>query len=215
MHTIHQDDRGWTHIDWSLDGVTADMVDWHWSNLEKTYNLWHPIQHKDFRWLVPPTAERFLGAIHSAPQYRKDGSFKVPKLRFDDVAGLKDCCRPLIKYDHLALVSCITLGDEEVPDDGPAQSYRIHQWQCSDSGVVGMSSAISFRGEPKEEELRLGLLWADHGAAEMEYLGDFLPQLYRLWSAVKDPGISIRHNLTICPSGAGWRYLSLNGEGAR
>lgn len=209
MHTVRQDDNGWTHIDWTLDGVTADMIDWHWSNMDKTYNLWHPVQHKAFRWLVPPTAQRFLGAIHSAPQYRSDGSYKVPKLRFDDIASLKENCRHLIRYDHAVLVSCVTLGDEDVPDDGPAQSYRIHQWQSSDNGVVGMSSAISFRGETKEEALRKGLLWADHGAAEIEYFAGFLAELYKLWSAVKDPDINIRHSLKIWRTDSGFRYSGL------
>ena len=209
MHTVYQDDNGWTHIDWTLDGVTPDMIDWHWSNMEKTYNLWHPIDHKTFQWLVPPTQERFLGAIHSAPQYRSDGSYKVPKLRFDDIADLKENCKYLIKYDHVVLVSCVTLGDDDVPNDGPAQSYRIHQWQASDNGVVGMSSAISFRGETKEEELRKGVLWATHGAAEMEYLGDFLAELYKLWSVVKHPEINIMHSLKIEKTADGFRYVNL------
>lgn len=27
MHTVRQDEHGWTHIDWTLDNVTPDMID--------------------------------------------------------------------------------------------------------------------------------------------------------------------------------------------
>ena len=32
------------------------------------------------------------------------------------------------------------MGDDVKPDD-PVLGYRLHQWQKSDNGVVGMSSA--------------------------------------------------------------------------
>jgi hypothetical protein len=31
---VTQDELG-THLDWELEGVTAVMIDWFWSNLEK------------------------------------------------------------------------------------------------------------------------------------------------------------------------------------
>lgn len=209
MHTVRQDEHGWTHIDWTLNDVTPNMIDWHWSHMEKDYNLWHPAQHKDFSWVVPPTAERFLGAIHSAPQTRADGTFKVPKLRYDDIAELKDVCKPLIVYDHVVVVSCVTLGDDDVPNDGPAQSYRIHQWQASDNGVVGMSSAISWRGEGKEAELKSGRLWSLHAAEEIENFANFLPDLYNMWRRVTDPRFNFTHCLRVEKTGSGFRYTSL------
>lgn len=208
-YNVTQDEHGWTHIDWTLNGVVPDMIDWHWSNMEKDYNLWHPVQHKDFSWHIAPTPEKFLGAIHAAPQYRADGSFKIPKLRYDDVADLKDECKYLIKYDHVALISCVTLGDEDIPDDGPAQSYRIHQWQSSDNGVVGRSSAISFRGETKEEELRIGKLWAQHCVEEIGTFQDFLASLYNMWQVVEDPKFNVFHSLRIQKAGDGFRYCNL------
>lgn len=212
MNTFWQDNNGWTHIDWQIAGITANMIDWHWSNLEKTYNLWHPSQHKQFIWVIPPTPERFIGAIHSAPQTRADGSYKIPKLRYDDIADLKENCRHLIQHDHCVLVSCITLGDAEVPNDCPAESYRIHQWRSTDDGVTGMSSAISFRGESKEEELQKGLLWEKHAAEEIETWGDFLHDLYRLWQPVKDPQFNRYHSLKIEKNGEGFRYAALQNK---
>ena len=31
-----------THFDWTLDGVTPRMINWFWSNMEKSFVLWHP-----------------------------------------------------------------------------------------------------------------------------------------------------------------------------
>ena len=34
-----------------LPGVTAEMMDWWWANMEKGYYLWAPGSHKRFNWL--------------------------------------------------------------------------------------------------------------------------------------------------------------------
>ena len=65
-HTISHDPMG-THIDWRHDGVTAHMIDWFWSNMEKGFILWHPEQHEALEWAVAPNGDP-LGAIHIAPQ---------------------------------------------------------------------------------------------------------------------------------------------------
>lgn len=36
---IKQDDKGRTHIDWELDGITPKMIDWFWANMEKGFAL--------------------------------------------------------------------------------------------------------------------------------------------------------------------------------
>jgi len=209
MYKVRQDKNGWTHIDWELIGVAPAMLDWHWCNMDKDYNLWHPLQHKDFCFEVPPTPEKVLGAIHSAPQTRADGSFKAPRLRYDDVATMDKKCSDLIVYDHVCLVSCIGEGLPGEKDDDPVQSYRIHQWQGTDKGVKGITTAISFRGETVEEEKRIGLLWAQHAKEEIGYFQDFLASLYTLWSAVKDPKFNPYHSFKVEKTASGFRYAEM------
>ena len=48
-YTVTQDDIG-THIDWKHEGVTAEMIDWFWSNMEKGFILWHPEEHEPLVW---------------------------------------------------------------------------------------------------------------------------------------------------------------------
>lgn len=50
---VYQDSQG-THIEWKHEIVTAAMIDWFWSNLEKAILLWHPNQHEPLEWAVPP-----------------------------------------------------------------------------------------------------------------------------------------------------------------
>lgn len=63
--------------------------------------------------------------------------------------------------------------------------YRIHQWQKTDFGVVGKSSAIGTRKKETAEE---GKVWAAHCGEEIGNWGAFLPQLYSLYKVVTDPG---------------------------
>lgn len=70
-YSVRHDALG-THIDWALDGVTARMIDWFWSNMEKGFLLWHPEQHEPMSWPmswpVPVRHGAPLGAVHNAPQ---------------------------------------------------------------------------------------------------------------------------------------------------
>jgi len=45
---------GWIVVDHMIPGVTEEMVDWWWVNMEKGYELWCPDEHKGFRWEIKP-----------------------------------------------------------------------------------------------------------------------------------------------------------------
>ena len=46
-----------------LPGVSPEMLDWFWANMEKGYYLWAPGSHKRFNWVKTPWQYGFL---HSA-----------------------------------------------------------------------------------------------------------------------------------------------------
>jgi hypothetical protein len=73
--------------------------------------------------------------------------------------------------------------DEEAMRRGVPMGYRVHQWQASDAGVAGKSSAI---GWPKRETQEQGKTWAAHAAQEVGNWGVFLPTLYKLYQVVTD-----------------------------
>jgi hypothetical protein len=98
----------------------------------------------------------------------------------------------------------ISLSGENVKDDDPPIAYRIHQWEASDAGVRGKSSAIPVQPDPLETER--GLVWAKHCAEEVGYWQDFLPELYRLWSVVKNPVVNPFFSVKVVKEGKVLRY---------
>ncbi len=206
---VTQDERGWTHLDWELEGVTPDMIDWHWANLEKSYFLWHPSQHIGFRWLIAPTQDRFLGCVHAASQFRNDGTRREPKIRYEDVSKLGKEVQDLIVYDHVCVDAALNLTEEKDPSKAPALGYRVHQWKASDAGVMGRSTAVSLNVTDKEAELREGKIWAAHAEEETGNWGVFLPELYRLWSVVPHNEIHLKWSLKVERTEHGVRYVDL------
>jgi hypothetical protein len=81
--------------------------------------------------------------------------------------------------------------------------YRIHQWQKTDYGVMGKSSAIGTR---KKETVEDGKVWAAHCAEEIGNWGVFLPQLYTLYKVVTDPTRNPFADLSVEGRGRDARY---------
>jgi hypothetical protein len=82
-HQVTQDATG-THLDWRHDGVTARMIDWFWSNMEKGFVLWHPTEHEPLTWVVAPQDGDPVGSVHLAPQTWSDGTFQNLYIRFEE-----------------------------------------------------------------------------------------------------------------------------------
>ena len=47
-----------------LPGLTAEMLDWFWANMEKGYYLWAPGSHKRFNWIRSPYEYGFEDSVH-------------------------------------------------------------------------------------------------------------------------------------------------------
>lgn len=179
QYTITQDAMG-THLDWQHEGVTAHMIDWFWSNMEKGFILWHPEQHEPLTWAVPPRHGNPIGAIHIAPQTWNDGRRQNLYIRFERLEDVAPEIRDYIVYDHAIIVGGLGLGEESLIDPQPF-GYRLHQWEKTDFGVVGKSSGIGTR---KQESHADGLVWAAHCGEEIGNWGAFLPQLHALYKVV-------------------------------
>lgn len=81
--------------------------------------------------------------------------------------------------------------------------YRLHQWQKTDYGIVGKSSAIiNTKKESKEE----GLIWAAHCGEEVGNWAVFLPQLYQLYTVVANTACNLYADLSVEGHGAAARY---------
>ncbi|MEY4760771.1 MAG: hypothetical protein RLZZ200_627 [Pseudomonadota bacterium] len=200
-HDIVQDDLG-THFDWTLDGVTSRMIDWFWSNMEKGFVLWHPEQHESLEWPVRPKHGNPLGAIHNAPQTWDDGRRQNIFIRFERLEDVAPEIRDRIEFEHVMIVAGLGM-DAESMARGEPMGYRIHQWQASDEGVNGRSSAIGTRRKETHEE---GRVWAAHAGQEILNWAVFLPQIYSLYRVVTDTRRNPFTDLSVDGKGREARY---------
>ncbi len=200
---ISHDSAG-THIDWEHEGVTAKMIDWFWSNMEKGFILWHPSQHEPLTWVIPPKHGNPVGSVHLAPQTWSDGTRQNLYIRFEDLATVPEYVKKYIVYEHCVVVAGLGFGEESLNvavED--VMGYRIHQWQKTDFGVEGKSSGI---GVKKKETREDGLVWAKHCGEEVGNWGEFLPQLYTLYRAVTNTETNPYADLSVEGAGKSLKY---------
>jgi hypothetical protein len=200
-HSVSHDALG-THIDWELEGVTAHMIDWFWSNMEKGFILWHPAQHEPLEWAVAPQHGNPVGSIHIAPQTWNDGRRQNLYIRFEKLEEVPAEIHDYIIYEHVVIVSGLGLGEECLVNPDPF-GYRMHQWQKTDFGVVGKSSGIGTR---KKETVEDGKVWAAHCAEEIGNWASFLPQLHSLYKVVNCPNRNPFADLSVEGKGRDARY---------
>jgi hypothetical protein len=202
--SISQDALG-THIDWKHEGVTTRMIDWFWSNMEKCNLLWHPEQHEPLIWAVAPKHGNPIGSVHIAPQTWSDGTRQNLYIRLEDLRAVPAEVKSVIIYEHCAIVGGLGFGPESLMNKEP-MGYRVQQWEKTDYGVVGKSSAI---GTIKKEKPEEGMIWAAHCIVEIGNWGVFLPQLYTLYRVVKNTEYNPFADLSLEGQGtnAAYKYI--------
>jgi len=198
---VTQDAMG-THIDWKHEGITPHMIDWFWSNMEKSFLLWHPSQHEPLVWAVPVQPGNPIGSVHIAPQTWNDGSRQNLYIRFEKIEDVPLEVRDYICYEHVVIVGGLGLGEEALAEGNP-MGYRVHQWQKTDYGVVGKSSAFGIR---KKETHADGLIWSAHCIEEIGNWGNFLVPIYNLFKVVTNPKYNPFADLSVEGKGREAKY---------
>jgi len=200
-YTVSHDKLG-THLDWKHVGVTAQMIDWFWSNMEKCFLLWHPEEHEPLTWEVWPKHGNPIHSIHLAPQTWSDGTRQNLYIRFEALEEVPEYIREVICYEHVVVVAGLGLGPESMENPDP-MGYRIHQWEKTDYGVIGKSSGIGTRKKETKED---GIVWAKHCAQEVGNWGVFLPQVYQLYRKVTNTNYNPYTDLSVTGKGAQAKY---------
>lgn len=200
-----------THIDWKLEDLTARMLDWFWSNIEKGFMLWHPEQHESLEWAVPPRHGNPIGSIHIAPQTWDDGRRQNLYIRFEVLEDVPAEIRDYIVCEHVVIMAGLGLGEECLAKPEPF-GYRLHQWEKTDYGVVGRSSAFGTRRPENEAD---GRIWAAHAAAEVANWAVFLPPVYRLYKVVTDVRRNPYADLSVEGRGRAARYRYIRPDSDR
>jgi len=190
-----------------IPGVTAEMVDWWWGNMEKGYHIWAPGEHYGFAWAVAPCEIGYEGSVELSYEFDPVHPIRITRL------GMQHY--PFTFCEEHCWLSSFT-GD---PDDG----FLIHMHTEVEGGIhwrtvsVGSEQRMRKMKEQMEAAQKAGLppRKMPNIAAHMEYesgrLKDFLPQLFNLWKGHPDPWENVHFDLSTAQNEDGtWRHIHDN-----
>jgi len=144
--------------------------------MEKGYPLWEPNEHKSFTWEVPPGKDTHVGAIQVVEESLGGTPFLKLRLGYTDINK-----SPIpITYEHAILVTPL------VPPDDKIIGYMLHEYEAASFGTKMRSTHRMMIPLPPEAAAN----GAKHLRSEAKRFSEFLPGLYKLWQAVKDPEIN-------------------------
>jgi hypothetical protein len=202
--------EGWIVVDHIVPGVTAEMIDWWWVNMEKGYELWCPDEHKGFRWEVKPPIGGHIGAVQIATESIDYGPVMDLRIEWvDPNIGTKEQ-KDFWTYEHL-----LTAGTTGKIPGTKAMIMLSHQWEAIPGGCKMRSCMHGFPAPPPGSapppnmptshshaphpsgRKPTGGGWRVHNIAEVSTFKAFLPALWGIWQAVSDPAINRQCSLKI------------------
>ena len=213
-------ERGFVLGAWSqhfLAGVTAEMMDWWWANMEKGYYLWAPGAHKRFSWVKAPGQVGFLNSVHCISEAMVEGK---PVFGGDGVMIHR------LGLDWFPFTESLShvIVEGVFNDLGEFIDMTVHMWDSCEGGTRHITAAVASTTahEPphfvKEmlaenpEAMPVAPSATDHAEYEASRWPQFLPQLYALWQGHPDPTQNVACDLTVEPAGEyRWRYTHENG----
>jgi hypothetical protein len=189
---------GWMVVDHLIPGVTEEMLDWWWVNMEKGYELWCPDEHKGFRWEVKPPLNGHVGAVQIATESIDHGPVMDLRIEWVDPDLGTPAHKDFWTYTHL-----LTAGASAGSGDLPPWVVLSHQYEATPDGCRMRSCMHTPPGIPPVPG------WPAHNVAEVSTFKDFLPALWRLWQAVSDPAINRRSSFLVRKEGSHVGYVEL------
>ena len=150
-------------VDHILRGVTPEMIDWWWDNIDitKRYKLWHPKDHQSFQWEVSPDRGH-IGAIQRIVE-NIGGLPTTLRIRWEDPST-----SPIpIEYDHAIVGSILDRNDNPT-------SWFLHEYESIENGTKLRTTFRLPARVPKQfiEALR------EHNKEEIGEFVNFLPKLF-------------------------------------
>lgn len=164
-------------------GVTAEMIDWWWGNLEKGYHLWAPGEHYGFEWIVPPCEVGYEGSVEASYEFDPVHPMVITRVSMENYP-YTTC------FEHCWIAKGYL---------GPAETTLVHMYEDTEGGILWRTVQIM-----KESDLRVlkerNICMPDttsHLQYESGRLRYFLPQLYDLWKDHPDPYQNIHFDLRV------------------
>lgn len=196
-----------------IPGVTAEMLDWFWANMEKCYYLWAPGAHKRFSWVKSPVEYGFVNSAHMISEVMVPGK---PVFGGDGVVINRFDINyfPFTEALEHVIVEGIFNDKNEIVD------INIHMWENVEGGIIHVTSAAintriseppafikeSLDAMPTNEDRAI------HAEYEASMWPIFLPKLYDLWRDHPDLSQNVQCDLRVKKLEDGkLEYVSENG----
>lgn len=202
-----------------LPGVTAEMMDWFWGNMEKCYYLWAPGSHKRFSWLSEPWMSGFTSSVILISESVGEG---FPVFGGNGI----EICRLDLSWFPFTWALGHVIVEGTFNDLGEFVDMTVHMWDDAEGGLRHVTAAVAAAEEDVHEPphfvkemlaenpdaLPVAPSSTDHAEYEASRWPQFLPQLFDLWKDHPDPCQSYRANLEVEQAGPEeWRYTHENG----
>ena len=201
-----------------LPGLTAEMLDWFWANMEKCYYLWAPGSHKKFAWVKSPAQYGMNDSALMIAESCEPGlavfggeGVTIHRLPFTDFYPFTTC------LEHAICEGVFN-------DKGELVDSTIHLWEDVPGGVNHITATVSntkcsmppsFVLDILKEDPNAKLVpnWAtEHEDYEASQWPVFLPTIYELWKDHPDPSQNVKCDLTVIRGEDGrFRYAAENG----
>jgi len=215
--------QGWMVVDHIIPGVTEEMIDWWWVNMEKGYELWCPDEHKGFKWDVKPPLNGHIGAVQIATESIDYGPVMDLRIEWVDPNLGTQEQKDFWTYKHL-----LTAGSTGKQPGTIPMVLLSHQYESIPGGCKMRSCMHGFParpaggpppgpppGAPKgpmpphpSGKKPSGGGWPVHNVAEVSTFKAFLPALWGIWQAVSDPAINRHCALKIEKQGSKIIYVN-------
>lgn len=200
-----------------LPGVTAEMLDWFWANMEKGYYLWAPGSHKRFSWVQSPAQVGMEHSVHMIAESCEPG---LPVFGGEGIEihrlPLADFC-PFDQILGHVICEGVFNDKEELVDS------TIHMWEDVPGGLNHITATVTNTrcSEPpafvkklltENPDVKIVPNYAtDHEDYEASQWPVFLPALYTLWKNHPDPSQNVRCCLAVKKQADGsYRYVCDN-----
>jgi len=216
---------GWLIVDHIIPGVTAEMIDWWWVNMEKGYELWCPDEHKGFKWEVKPPLGGHIGAVQIATESIDFGPVMNLRIEWVDPNIGTEEQKDFWTYEHL-----LAAGSTGAQPGTKARVMLSHQWEAIPGGCKmrscmhgaptpppGSGPSAGGGRPPFPTDLKnmphpsrktpSGGGWPVHNVSEVSTFKAFLPALWGIWQAVPDPAINRKCSLKIKKEGSRIIYI--------
>lgn len=184
-----------------LEGITPEMLDWFWANMEKCYFLWAPGAHAGFSWDPSPAEVGYAGSSELIYEFdlSKPGRMTRQSMEFYPYT---EC------YEHCWLANRPFHGGG--PDD---RMWLIHMYRAVPEGTEWVTTRFIKR--PFLEIFLDGMQKIqcppDHAQYESARFSAFLPQMYELWKDHPDPYQNVHFDLRTAQNPDGtWRHICDN-----